>query len=81
MSFDSSESEMKRVWVRPEVIRLFKLYDKVSNLLDGRPWMDKREGGYREKYERYTLELADDVERNFGSLNICRIARAICEAD
>lgn len=78
MSFESSQAEMEDVWFRPEVIRLFKLYDKVSNLLDG-TWMDSREVGYRERYEQHALKLADDVEINFGELNICRTARAICK--
>ena len=77
MSFESSQVEMKDIWSRPGGIRLFKLYDKVSNLLDG-TWMDSREPGYRERYEQYALRLADDVELRFGTLNICRIARAIC---
>lgn len=77
MSFESSQVEMKEVWSRSEVIRLFKLYDKVSNLMDG-TWMDARPEGYRQEYERHTLRLADDVEENFGLLNICRIARVLC---
>lgn len=79
MSFESSQVEMEEIWSRPRIIRLFKLFDKVSNLLDG-TWMDSREPGYRRRYEHYTLALADDVESNYGLLNICQIARAICKA-
>lgn len=78
MSFEGSEAEMEEVWSRSEAIRLFKLYDKVSNLLDA-AWMDTRPVEYRQRYERHTLRLAVDVERNFGSLNICRIALSLCE--
>ena len=78
MSFENSRAEMEEVWSRPERTRLFKLYDKVSNLLDA-TWMDTRPAEYRQRYEQHTLRLVADVEENFGSLNICRIARALCE--
>ncbi len=74
MTFESSDVEMAEVWSRSEEVKLFKLYDKVSNLLDG-AWMSPEK---RAKYAAYTLRLAEDVERNFGGLNIVRIARAIC---
>lgn len=54
-------------------MRLLKLFDKVSNLLDA-TWMK------RDKWKAYvchTLRLTDDVERAYGDLNIVRIARAI----
>lgn len=76
MCFESTEAEMEEVWERPKEIRLFKTYDKASNLLDG-TWMDSREPGYQERYESYALRLADDVQANFGELNICRIIRAV----
>lgn len=78
MSFESSDDEMKKIWSRAPFVRLLKLYDKVSNLLDG-SWMDSREIGYRERYEQYALSLADDVESRYGVLNICQITRAICK--
>ncbi len=65
--------EVERVWeARPEV-RLFKLFDKVHNLLDG-AWMSPEK---REKYAAFTLRLAADAERNFDTLAIARMARAI----
>lgn len=78
MSFGSLSAERKEVWSRSESIRLFKLYDKASNLLDG-AWMDSREAGYRQSYEQYASRLAGDVERVFGELNICRIVKVICK--
>ena len=54
-------------------IRLLKLYDKTSNLMDG-IWMDEEK---RERYVEYTSRLCQDVEQNYGELNITRIARAI----
>lgn len=68
-----SAEEMELVWERSKEVRLLKLYDKVSNLLDG-AWMDALK---REKYQQYTRRLADDVALNYGELNIVRIARAL----
>ncbi len=66
--------ETKEIWKRPSIVRLLKLYDKVSNLLDG-IWMSNEK--WNDQYVPYVLQLADDVEENFGKLNITRIARAI----
>jgi len=65
--------EMVEVWNREPKIRLFKLYDKISNLLDS-SWMTPE---IIEIYTSYTKKLLEDVEQNFGQLNITRIARAI----
>ena len=73
MTFASSDEEMVKVWERTSEVRLLKLYDKVSNRLDG-VWMTPEK---LERYRAYTRRLADDVEANFGSLNIVRIARAL----
>lgn len=73
MTFESSDVEMETVWERSAEIRLLKLYDKVSNLLDG-AWMSTAK---RERYLAYTLRLADDVEANFGLLSIVRQARSL----
>ncbi len=70
----STSIEMKEIWKRPSIVRLLKLYDKVSNLLDG-IWMSTEK--WNDQYVPYVLQLADDVEKNFGKLNITRIARAI----
>ena len=73
MTFTSSNEEMKKIWERPKEIRLFKLYDKVSNILDG-TWMAPKK---KRKYLTYIRRLADDVEQNYGLLNVVRIARAL----
>lgn len=70
----STEIEKKEIWNRPPIIRLLKLYDKVSNLLDG-SWMPDKK--WNDQYVPYVLHLADDVQRNFGNLDIVKIARAI----
>jgi len=72
----STEIERKEIWNRPPVIRLLKLYDKTSNLLDG-SWMPDEK--WNNQYVPYVLELADDVEKHFGNLDIVKIARAIAK--
>ncbi|MDP2669133.1 MAG: hypothetical protein Q8P07_04845 [bacterium] len=74
MTFESSDEEMLKIWSRSRKIKLLKLYDKVSNLLDG-SWMSKEK---RVRYAKYLLRLCRDVEPHYGKLNIIRIARAIC---
>lgn len=73
MTFKSSEEEMKLVWERSQEIRLLKVYDKTSNLLDG-SWMTSEK---RVVYERYLSGLCDDVEKAYGKLNIIHIARSV----
>lgn len=73
MTFASSDEEMELIWSRSGEIKLLKLYDKVSNLLDG-SWMSKERA---ERYARYLLRLCDEVQPLYGNLNIIRIARAI----
>ncbi len=73
MTFTSSAEEMVLIWSKSPKIRLLKLYDKVSNLLDG-SWMDVEK---IEKYREYVKQLAVDVEKHFGLLNIVRIAKGL----
>lgn len=75
MTFASSDEEMVEIWSRSKETILLKLYDKVSNLLDG-AWMPKEK---RARYSAYTMRLADEVEKTYGTLNIVRIARAITD--
>ena len=65
---------MRLVWDRSDVCKLLKLYDKVSNLLDG-AWMPKHKWNV---YVDHTAKLARFVEGNFGELNIVKLARAMC---
>ena len=74
MTFKSSDAEMEEVWERAAEVRMLKLFDKVSNLLDG-GWMSEEK---RRKYQNYTRRLATDVETHYGNLNIVKIAKAIC---
>ena len=69
-----SAEEMEMVWERGTEILLLKLYDKVSNLLDGQ-WMDLAKAA---AYKAYTLKLADVVQKEYGPLAIIKIAQAVC---
>lgn len=73
MTFASFAVEKETVWRRPAIIRLLKLYDKTSNLLDGSHLSIDKWNAYVE----FAQLLIDDAERNFGQLNIVKIAKAI----
>lgn len=62
--------EMRQIWDRKPKVRLLKLYDKISNLLDA-SWMDPR---LRTEYEDYAKRLRHDAQAHFGRLNIITIA-------
>ncbi|MEK7543764.1 MAG: hypothetical protein AAB557_02770 [Patescibacteria group bacterium] len=67
------DEEIQMIWNKAPQIRLFKLYDKVSNLLDA-SWMPSK---LRKIYTAYTKKLVLDVKNNFGTLNISAIAQSI----
>ncbi len=73
MTFDSFQTECRDVWSRPPLIRLLKLYDKTSNLLDGSHMNIPKWNAHVD----FTCKLRADVEANFGELNIVKISRAI----
>ena len=73
MTFASFAVEKEAVWQRTATIRLLKLYDKTSNLLDGSHLSEIKWNAYTD----FTQLLINDVEQNFGQLNIVKIAKAI----
>lgn len=74
MTFEGGSSqEMEEIWAKPDVVKLYKTYDKISNLLDG-AWMSVEK---RKIYNSYTKRLCMEVERVYGDLNILRIARGV----
>lgn len=74
LTFDGGTAqEKKEIWSKSKEARLCKLYDKVSNILDKR-WLTPEK---KKAYKEYTLKLCEDVEKNFGKLNITKLARAI----
>ena len=75
MTFESFGQETELLWQRAPVVRLLKAYDKVSNWMDGTWMYPDRRVVHRAHLKRVT----DDVEQNFGLLNIVRMARALLE--
>ncbi|MFA5302934.1 MAG: hypothetical protein WC393_00155 [Candidatus Nanoarchaeia archaeon] len=74
MTFEGgSKQEMQEIWNKPKEVRLYKIYDKVSNLMDG-SWMSEEK---RKDYENYLNKLIIDVEQNYGELNITKMAKSI----
>ena len=67
------DQEQLELFAKPKEVRLLKLYDKTSNLLDG-IWMPTP---LKETYTAFTKKLTADVKQNFGELNIVKIATAI----
>lgn len=67
------EQEKDELFKRSKYVRLLKLYDKTSNILDG-VWMPLQ---LRKDYFALTKKLIKDVSTNFGELNIVRIAKTI----
>lgn len=75
MTFESSAVEMSTIWEADIFIKLLKLYDKVSNLMDG-SWMDDEK---RKQYKYYVSRLSRAVYLAYGNLNIVKIAEALCK--
>lgn len=73
MTFPSFAIEKELIWLQSEEVRLLKLYDKTSNLLDASHLSIEKWNAYVE----FTHLLIADVEKNFGQLNIVKIAKAI----
>lgn len=73
MSFSSFNEETTELWQKTNEVKLFKLYDKVSNLLDGH-WLKNEKWNH---YVSHTLRLCAEVEQIYGTLNIVKIAKAI----
>ena len=74
MTFDGLDDEFVRLWERGDMVKLLKLYDKVSQFFDGTWLTDQRWNRLLE----HTLRLQAFVESTYGELNIVRIARAVC---
>ena len=73
MSFENFADEKTLIWARSKEIRLLKLYDKASNLLDASHYSIDKWNNYVE----FTQSLIVDVENNYGQLNIIKIAKSI----
>lgn len=73
MTFESSNDEMQKIWDKSIEVKLLKLYDKVSNLMDG-SWMSPEK---LQKYRAYTRKLTEDVQARYGELNIVKLAKTL----
>ncbi|BCY16298.1 MAG: hypothetical protein GYA12_11760 [Chloroflexi bacterium] len=74
MTFASFKEEQELIDSKEDLIKLLKLYDKTSILLDA-TWMKD------EKWKNlvdYTLKLRQFVLDTYGDLNIVKIAGAVC---
>lgn len=75
MTFESFRDEQDKIWDCRDEVKLLKLYDKVSILLDA-VWMKD------EKWNHlvvYTQKLRQFVLETYGDLNIVKIANAVCQ--
>lgn len=73
MTFAGFAEEQVKLWDKSMEVKLLKLYDKVSNLMDG-AWMSAEK---RAQYTAHTVRLCSEVEAEFGNLTIVKIAKAI----
>ena len=73
MTFESSHEEREKVWEKSQQIRLLKLYDKVSNIMDC-IWMSTKA---IEIHKKHLKKLAEDVEKNYGEINIVKLAKVL----
>lgn len=69
----SSAQEHVELWDRPAEVRLLKLFDKVSNHMCPFPTTPEKSAAAHAHLTR----LVEDVEAQYGVLNITRIARAL----
>lgn len=73
MSFANFADERAGIWHRSKEVRLLKLYDKTSNLLDASHYTVEKWNTYVD----FTRSLITDVENNYGQLNIIKIAKSV----
>lgn len=76
MTFDSFSVERAELWSKSPEIKLLKLYDKVSNLMDGE-WMDETK---MKLYLKHTKRLIKEIKEVYGDLNIVIIAQKIIKS-
>ncbi len=75
MTFQSFQDEQEKIGDCRDVVKLLKLYDKVSILLDA-VWMKDAKWNH---LVDYTLALRQFVLETYGELNIVKIAAAVCQ--
>jgi len=73
MTLVNGDKKEKKLFKKNKEIILLKLYDKVSTLLDA-VWMKPIQ---LKEFKKFTRKLLRIVKREYGELNITRIAREI----
>lgn len=66
--FGGFSEEKERIWQKPAEVKLLKIYDKVSNLLDG-TWMSPQK---YIAYKDFTHQLYESVRLTWPGLNVYR---------
>lgn len=74
MTFAGLDEEFERLWERSDTAKLLKLYDKVSQFLDGTWLKDARWN----QLVQHTRRLEQFVSATYGELNIVKLSRAVC---
>lgn len=75
MTFASLDEEFELLWSRSDTTKLLKLYDKVSQFLDG-IWIKDVRWNQLVQHTRRLERFAAD---HYGDLNIVKLARTLCQ--
>lgn len=73
MTFDNFDHEMRDLWQRSDLAKLFKLYDKTSQFFDA-IWL---RGSRYAQLLQHTQQLTSFVQQTYGDLNIVKLAQAL----
>jgi hypothetical protein len=73
-NYSSWEKEKREILTMPIHIQLLKLYDKTATLYD----LVLSKERYKE-WSQIVMKLADTVEKNYGTLRIVTLARALAK--
>lgn len=73
-NYSGFEKERTIIFDKPIIIQLLKLYDKTATLYDG----DLSERRYKD-WTDFTEELAQNVEKEYGKLNIVLLAEQLIQ--
>lgn len=67
------QEEKMKVPSKPPLVKLLKLYDKTATLYDRSPL-----NNIEQEWKEYTYQLSQDVKKEYGALNITKIADMFC---
>lgn len=73
MTYEGGFDEEKNIVLeKPPIVQLLKLYDKTATLYDGALKMQRHK-----PWAEFTQKLANNVEKEYGELNIVLLAREL----